>query len=160
MPRVGRLIVAVASSAGLSATFAATSSASALVLCEPAQSGAVVSPHWAERGPVRVAISNRSAAIIRRRIGAGVEGFYPTVADAKCSVALSVAVTAAIDWAKSPRRSFSAGVRIVGAGHHPYLGRFRCTVLPAGRNKTATCTHRPDQHAGQATVTFFIDRLR
>jgi hypothetical protein len=157
--RLRRAIPAVLISAAMSATFAAPGSASAFALCGSAQSGSLVSAHWAERGPVRVSISDRAAERIRRRIGPGVEGFHPTVADAKCSVALSVAVAAAFAWAKSPRRSLSVGVRIAGAGKHPYLGRFRCTVRRTGHNAAGTCTHRPDGHAGRIIDKFHIDRV-
>jgi hypothetical protein len=150
--------LAVLISGVVCAGFAATGSASPFVRCGTPQSGSVVSPHWAESGPEHVSISNQAAANIRRRIGPGVEGLRPTVADARCSVALSVAVTAAIAWATSPPPSFDVGVHIVGAGHHPYLGRFRCTILPAGRNATATCTHPPDRHAARIVVRFHLDR--
>ncbi len=160
MPRLGRLILATAISAVLWATCAATASAAAFVRCGTAQAGSLVSPHWAQRGPERVSISNRAAANIRRRIGPGVEGFHPTVADARCAVAFSVAVRAAIDWAKSPRRSFSVGVRIVGAGNNPYLGQFRCTLLRVARNAAGTCRHTPDGHAARIAVKFKIDRVR
>ena len=160
MRRIERLIIATAISAALLATCAATASAAGFVWCGTAQAGALVAPHWGETGPERVSISNRSAANIRRRIGPGVEGFYPTVADARCSVAVSVALTAAVDSARPPRRSFSLGVRVLGAGHNPYLGRFRCTVIPAGRNRAGTCTHAADRHAARIVVKFKIDRVR
>ena len=159
MRRIDRLIMLTAISAALSGTCAATASAAAFVRCGTAQAGALVSPHWAQSGPEQISISNRSAASIGRRIGQGVEGAHGTVAEVRCAVAFDVGVEAAMGWVKSPRRRFSVGVHILGAGRNPYLGRFRCTVLPVGRHEAGSCTHAPDRHAARIAVKFRIVRV-
>jgi len=160
MRSIGRLCIVTTVSAALLATCAATASAARFVRCGSPLAGGPVSGNWAGAGTQRISISNRAAASIGRRVGPGVEGFHATLADDRCSVAVSVEAPATIAWAKSPRPSFSVGVRIVGAGRHPFLGRFRCTVVSAGRNEAGTCTHTADRHAARIVVKFKIDRVR
>lgn len=150
---------AVLVAAALSAAFAASGSASVFRRCANSQSGSLLAPHWATNGPWYVAISSRTAVSIRRRVGPGVEGFRPTVADTECNVGLSVEARAAGAWVKSRRRNYSLGIRTVGAGHNIYLGTFRCRVGPAARTIHGTCTHRADRHAGRIVVRFKIVRV-
>jgi hypothetical protein len=120
----------------------------------------LVSSHWAVGPFEHISVSRRTALRVKRENGPGVEGFHPTVADAKCNVALSVAVDAGVAWARLPRASFALGIRTVGATRHSYLGVFRCSVRhrDAG-HRTGICRHVPDRHAGRIVVKFTLARV-
>ena len=139
---------------------AGSASASAVVSkrCGTAQTGALLAPHWAVLGPEHISIPEPTAVRIWREIGVGVEGFHPTVADAVCGVAWSVAVRAASAWVRSPRHRYSLGIRTVGAGHNPYLGTFRCVVVRDSFGAAGTCAHAGDPLARRIVVHFRIHR--